>query len=297
MPKHITLDVDHGEITIELLDNSFVDFWVKHHESMMSRYSISARPTKWPFYKNCDQSCVDKIVLTILATIDQINTADYLSVLPELVTEHQLLALDLSTQQVLNRLHRYAVVCADYRDRWHLQGPVEFEFVPWENQEFMYLINVLNQSIHQLEDYVVTPHKQEFSQSIHTVEFVFQSSLYQDVDVFATGADLAIPTHMQQHLRLLDHDVWIKKDLLGKDFVTAFADHDDPAEFDIRPQNIISGSVSIDVNNWREQFFNSSAFGSWLGQPVSNHHGSYPLGNVVAGKNHLQKVQHKLGGP
>lgn len=298
MSKHINLSTKFGLVVVELLNNPFVDFWLSHYQAMMAaRYSIGTRPTKWPFYQESDPGQVQHIVTTILDTIDQLNSAEYLTPLPETVTAQQLLSLDLNTQQVLNRLHRYAVVCSDYRDRWCQSGPVMFEWIPWENEQFMYLTNLLNQSIHQLENYVITPHKQEFSQSIQTVEFVFESSLYQDVDVFAAGAEIAVPEHMQQHLKLSGYDVWVKKDLLGKDFVTAFADHDDPDQFDIRPQNIISGGIAIDVNSWRDSFFNSAAFTSWLGQTPADCHGSYPLGQVIAGKQHLLKVFDILGGP
>jgi hypothetical protein len=297
MTTHITLSTLHGAVEIELLQNQFVDFWYNHYQSMISQYSVKARPTRWPYYRDCDTVQVDKIVTAILDVIERINSADYLTPLPETVTRQQLLALDINTQQVLNRLHRYAVVCSDYRDRWCQHGPVEFEWIDWNNEEFMYVINVLNQSIHQLEDYVVTPHKQEFLESIQTVEFVFQSSMYRDVDVFAIGADLAVPEEMQKHLRLTGYDVWVKKDLLGKDFVTAFADHDDATQFDIRPQTIISGGIAIDVNSWREDFFNSQSFTAWLGQTPADCHGSYPLGRVIAGKQHLLKTFNITGGP
>lgn len=297
MPKHINLSTKFGTVVVELLENSFVDFWLDHYQSMTARYNIDARPTKWPFYQQSNPAQVQHVVATILNTIDCLNNVKYLTALPETVTAQQLLSLDLTTQQVLNRLHRYAVVCSDYRDRWCQSGPVMFDWIPWENEEFMYLINLLNQSIHQLEDNVITPHKQEFLHAIQTVEFVFESSLYQDIDVFAAGAEIAVPEHMQQHLRLSGYDVWVKKDLLGKDFITAFADHDDPSEFDIRSQNIISGGIAIDVNDWRSSFFNSAAFTSWLGTTPTDLHGSYPLGRVIDGKQQLLKFFDINGGP
>jgi hypothetical protein len=88
--------------------------------------------------------------------------------------------------------------------------------------------------------------------------------------------------------------VWIKKDLLGKDFITAFADHDDPAQFDIRPPPTISGGIAIDLDQGRDNLFDSPLFAAWLGQSPNDTHGSYPLGKVISGKENLLKFSRRF---
>jgi hypothetical protein len=294
MTNQIQLSTKHGQVLVELLDTEFVHFWKTHYDQMVDCYSLTPRHVPWPNYQPCSHETVDTLIDRILNVIKTINSSSYLCPLPEIVTKDQLSRLDLSTQQLLNRLHRYAVVATEFGNRWHHNGQEEFNPVPYTNDEFMYNINVLNQSIHYLEEYVITPHKQEFLRQVQTVEFVFESSKYQDVDVFLDGSAVAIPDEMQQHLRLSGYDVWIKKDLLGKDFITAFADHDDPAQFDIRPPPTISGGIAIDLDQGRDNLFDSPLFAAWLGQSPNDTHGSYPLGKVISGKENLLKFSRRF---
>lgn len=285
MGTKLYFSTDRGPFVIELLENEFVQIWQNHFQYMTQLYALRHRYNMWPCLQQPTTN-VEEIAKSIVDTMEQINGLDYVSALPESCTVAQLMTLDLDCQALLNRLHRYAVIGTELRDRWTLESP-GFNWIPYENQEFMYLINLLNQSIHRLEDYVVTPRRQRFDRSWNTLELVFDASRYQDVDVYQDHADVEIPKHFEKYLQTTGADVWIKKDLLGKDFVTAFFDHDDAAQFDIRPPPMFSGGIQITLNQGREQLFNDLEFRQWLGRPVSNHHGSYPIGNIISGKENL----------
>jgi hypothetical protein len=288
MPNTINFVTDLGAVSIELLDTKFVDFWYKHFVAMSTQYELQPKPRAWPYFKAQDCQQVADIVDRIISTINKINQISYLQPLPETVDKQQLLALDLGTQQLLNRLHRYAVVGTEIRDRWEHHSNSLFDLVPFDDEQYMYLLNLLNQSIHALEEFVQTPHKLQFLKANKGIELCFSASKYNDVDVYQDGADLEIPAHMQECLQLTGYDVWIKKDLLGKDFITAFADHDDPLQFDIRPPPMVSGGIMIDYNNGLDDIFSSNEFRQWLGSAPTNYHGSYPLGKVISGKQHLK---------
>jgi hypothetical protein len=292
MPNIINFDTDLGTVSIELLDTKFVDFWYKHFVAMSTQYELQPKPRVWPYFKTPDDQQVTDIVDRIISTINKINQISYLRPLPEPIDKQQLLALDLGTQQILNRLHRYAVVGTEIRNRWEHSGNPIFDWVSFDDEQYMYLLNLLNQSIHALEEFVQTPHKVQFLKTIKGIELAFSASKYNDVDVYHDGADLEIPTHMQECLQLTGYDVWIKKDLLGKDFITAFADHDDPMQFDIRPPPMISGGILIDYNDGLDQLFSSNEFCHWLGFTPTNYHGSYPIGTVVSGKQYLKNCKH-----
>lgn len=284
--QQLNFRTDLGLVTIELADTKFVNFWFSHFQQMVTKYSLQTQKVDWPYYKKLDSTAFT-IVDTIIDVINKINTLEYLSPLPEKITRNQFTSFDLTTQHLLNRLHRYCVVGTECRNRWLYHDAPTFEWVQWDDDQYMYLLNLLNQSIHSLEEYVKTPHRVKFSRTISSQQINFCASRYTDVDIYADGADLEIPDSMQDQLRISGYDVWIKKDILGKDFITAFADHDNPAEFDVRPPPMISGGLSIDFNNGKDTLYRSEEFQTWLQQPLTDHHGNYPIGQVIAGKQYL----------
>jgi hypothetical protein len=293
--KLLNLQTDHGTTSIKLLDNSFVDFWLTHFQKVIKFHDLEIIYGTQPSLNPCPSDLKEKLVDNIMSSIDKINALDYVVQFPELFTRDQLLSLDLTTQLTLNKLHRYCVVGDQWRNRWVYDGEAQFNYVEYGNQEYSYLVNLLNQNIHALELYVQTPNKLKFQNSIENVHlFLINSSKYSDVNIYADGIDVDIPDSMQEHMRLTGHDVWIRKDILGKDFITAFSEHEDPNQFDIRPPPMISGSMLIDVNNGRSQLFNSQEFKDWLGKEPTDIHGSYPLGDIISGKEYLLTTNKKI---
>lgn len=291
MPKHLHFTTDQGPVAIALLDTEFVDFWLCHFLNMQPRYTLAIRPVEWPYLRPQDHLIPDLIQRTV-DVANEINSLPGIAPLPEPVLATVLAKLDLDTQQFLNRLHRYLVTATELRDRWHCNGDAEFAWIPYDNLQAQYLLNLLNQTIHALEQYVMTPHRHEFNRFINSREVMFAASRYQDVNIYHDDVDLTIPDHLQQHLCLHGHDVWIKKDILGKDYITAFADHDDPRAHDVRPPPMISGGLMIDVDTSRTDFFQHPKFAAWLGEEPQARHGSYPLGDVVMGRCNLQQAKH-----
>ena len=286
MSKILDFRTEHGTFSIELLDNIFVNQWLEHFLKMSQKYHTTIRPTSWPYIiPNSDST--DHSIDQVLEAIQLINNLDFISPLPETVTREQLALLDVSTQQVLNRLHRYAVVASDTRNRWIMNQEPSYEWVPYEIEQFNYAVNLLNQNIHNLEQHVSTPHKHKFHAVWQSTEIIFDASKYSDVNVYHDGVDVAIPDNMFTHLKLTGYDVWLKKDLLGKDFITAFADHDNANEFDVRPPTIYSGAIHIDRNTGKDNIYQSSEFTTWLGGNPTDYHGNYPLGNVIANKQNI----------
>jgi hypothetical protein len=116
------------------------------------------------------------------------------------------------------------------------------------------------------------------------------ASKYQDIDVYQNDVDCAIPNYMQKYLKMSGFDVWIKKDLLGKDFITAFIDHDDADNFDVRPPTIISGAFQIHLNQGWDKVISNPEFQQWILSAPNSHCGNYPLGNVILGKENLLRM-------
>lgn len=284
MTKILDFKTEHGPFSIELISNPFVDRWLEHFLKMSQKYHTTIRSTGWPHIQN-NANHTEEYIDQVLTAVELINGFDFVVPLPESVVRNQLTSLDLSTQQLLNRLHRYVVVAADTRNRWILDEEPAYKWVPYENEEFNYAINLLNQNIHNLEQYVKTPHKNKFLHVWNSTEILFDASKYTDVNIYFDDVDVSISDDMFPYLRLTGYDVWIKKDLLGKDYITAFADHDNPAEFDVRPPTMYSGAIHINQNTGKEMIYNSEEFRSWLGAIPQNIHGNYPLGNIINKQN------------
>ena len=283
MTNILNFETEHGNFLIELLDNEFVNQWLQHFLKVSQKYHTLIQPTQWPWMETRLDSKSQAIDQVVLAT-KLIDSLDCVAPLPEKICREQLVSLDLSTQQILNRLHRYAVVATEKRNKWIISQESSFEWVSYENNQFDYAVNLLNQNIHNLERYVSTPHKNKFLSTWHGTELLFDASKYSNVNIYHDDVDVAISDDMFPYLRLTGFDVWIKKDLLGKDFITAFADHDDPTEFDVRPPTMYSGGIHIDQNTGKDHIYHSTEFVNWLGGTPADFHGSYPLGNVISNK-------------
>ena len=72
----------------------------------------------------------------------------------------------------------------------------------------------------------------------------------------------------------IDIDVWVGNDILGKDYIEAYYDHDDPNEWDVWPIMGHSGKFKINVasqwyeedstDNTLQQLVKSDNFQNWL---------------------------------
>jgi hypothetical protein len=295
MTKILNFQSELGPFAIELLDNLFVNQWLEHFLKTVNKYHITSRSVQWPVVTNNVGS--NKCIENLMKSIGLANSLTYISPLPEIVTKDQLSLLNLDTQKLLNRLHRYCVTASETRNRWIINQEPTFEWVPYEIEEFNYVVDLINQSIHWLELYVHTPNKDKFCEpGWRFTEFIFKASKYDDVTVYHDDIDVSIADDMFKYLRLSGYDVWIKKDLLGKDFITGFADHDDPSEVDIRPPTMYSGGIQIDNNNGKNIIYESPEFINWLGKHPDDFHGNFPLGNVIKNKQNTLAKQIKFVG-
>jgi hypothetical protein len=85
-----------------------------------------------------------------------------------------------------------------------------------------------------------------------------------------------------------EFDVWVGKDILGKDHITAYYDHDDASEWDVTPIVGYSGKIALDVSDMtRSDLVRSDPFRAWLDEcdvPYSPAMCGMPVGTIVEGK-------------
>lgn len=83
------------------------------------------------------------------------------------------------------------------------------------------------------------------------------SLLYEvcEVEIHADQKDYAFNGY--------ENNVYALKKILGKDYLTAYFEYDDPSKWDITNAMVTDGSFQIDYNNTYEYVYKSAGFKSW----------------------------------
>jgi hypothetical protein len=88
-----------------------------------------------------------------------------------------------------------------------------------------------------------------------------------------------------------EYDVWMGVDLLGKDYITGYYNHDDPTEWDIKTLNCYTGKMEIILgSNTIPKIIKGDKFQNWLkeyGMTYIPAMCGIPLGKVISGKDLL----------
>jgi len=142
-----------------------------------------------------------------------------------------------------------------------LQGPVE---------RFKELIHIINRDIHNFESYTETSNKHKIRDIISEEE---SWHITQRFDVRAdNGCGMILPDDQnsfeqewRRYCSFENHDIWLLKDILGKDYHQCWLDEDDPTNVDICNIDLRHAAcLCVDQNNGLNKFLNHSEFKSWL---------------------------------
>ena len=126
-------------------------------------------------------------------------------------------------------------------------------------------IQEINQAVHDLDSYTRTPHLQ----SIPILDyFSIQYHLYNENMYLSESVHC--PITPEECLSAADDsnnwNVWLKVDLLGKDYITGFINHDNPTEWDIQYLNNYTGMFVLYPNKTPVDFCKNKIFYKWLQQ-------------------------------
>ena len=142
-----------------------------------------------------------------------------------------------------------------------ISGPVK---------RFEELIHIINRDIHNFESFTETNNKRKIIDILPDKD---SWHLTQRFDVRVdNGCGQILPKdqnvwdHNWRHNCTFDrHDIWLLKDILGKDYHQCWLDEDDPTNIDICNVDLRhSACLCIDYNNGYNQFATSSEFVSWM---------------------------------
>ena len=185
------------------------------------------------------------------------------------------------TQHQMNIIHRW-VVSTSHQVPYSIDNSEAIRAVQKDPSICQYpgLIWKLNKLVHDTEATYSRPrHKQ----------WVWGEHVFWDQDfVFDDRSKLRF--HWDEKYDYLfttrNHDVWLAKRILGKDYREAWIDNDDPTAYDVTNiDRVIGWAFEVDPLTDTESFYNSDSFKDWMASYSKDTSdrtiGRVPLGNIV----------------
>lgn len=252
-----------GTIHIELLDNPFVQKWTTHFSNMLEKYPIDYHAESQPVFNHTNNKWQNLQDLKSLKNII-IKLQDMGTNIPfdSCKIEYEQIFVDHDEgQKILNELHRYFTTAG--RSLWNSNGSgywsetfdSKFTFSKEDEDEFRYYHALINDYVHVLDQSIMTSRKSaDFNNQIVNLQFNFIAMLADDCR-YDDGAYVQITEEDYQYASDSDeYDVWVGNDILGKDYIEAYYDHDDPSQWDVTSINGHTGRLNINVESmWYEK--------------------------------------------
>lgn len=271
-------------MTIELVDDPFVEAWAQNVANLAldktEHTALGARNDHYPtdqWNRNIEELCrelprwLSRVGLSVPEFFPSLST---------------LRGLNNTTtfQHHMNQIHRWLVFCM-FREPYYVDG---VNYLP-ENLNSLFDANfdgmltalfTLNQCVHVCEEGYTSPGLETFPGNAYG-KTMWDQGFTQD-DKIGWAKDL----NYNHLLTNNNHDVWLAKRILGKDFRECWLDADDPSYRDItNTGDILHYCFEVDPLNDDSEFYNSDEFASWMTThdrsiDVSEI-GRIPLGNII----------------
>lgn len=303
--KYINVETQHGLIRIQLVQNTFTEKYVAQLQKMYSIFdTIIQSGPPLGLFRGMNPAFIQSQTDKFISIIDEFNSLglDF----PYTVTKDSFTAQDEAGQDLLNKLHRSFTTA----NKCHFDGlPTLFwsdrfssNFVVPEGKmdRVMYLTEIINSMVHDTEFYMNTPRKpvnrQDVVNQVEILASVTNDNPHSDLGPYSTLKGWFYCYTDEDYELFSDsdeYDVWVGRDILGKDFIHAFYDCDDPTNWDVTGSLGGAGKIGIDVGPvTKSAIIKSDSFRAWLDEyrvTYSKKMGGMPLGTVVVGREILTK--------
>lgn len=242
-------------ISFKLLETPYKEHIVKTKDTVKNwRVSQQQRP----HVLECNQKVIDEN-WNILK-----NNYYKLCAIYKVKPKYQLPIKFDNTNYWLNILHRYFTTCFTY----HTCDDVKLEI----NNEILKIINEINDSVHEIENFVETKTKLKFkNRPVKWLEIIGDPNSKHNL--FVLDDFLKFTSQ--------NYNVYAIKHITGKDFLTAFFDEDTSNSWDITNYHITYIGFTIDVYGDLHKLWNNTEFRKWIIKhgylgPI----GYFPVGNI-----------------
>lgn len=282
-------------VTIQLIDNPFTKMFVEHftevaatHSGKLMRRMVGAQiPTDANFATKHQQ---------LIDVVSELN--DIAGNFPYTLDHSIILERNQNTQNLLNQLHRCfttAYRCASRRQPlvWSDKFASSFTVAEDKFTRLLELLILLNDHIHDLELYVDTDNK-KFCRGFSITQAEIHIDGAYDKCENIRSIYLDIPEeHYQYFSDSEECDVWVGIDILGKSYLNAFWDNDDPSEWDVTHQLGITGKIYIETSiNKKLDILKTERFNNWLAAKNLTYKPymcGMPIGTVISNRDLLTK--------
>jgi len=303
--KYINLDTQYGLVRVELVQNLFVEKYTEQLRHLHTRFQseIGSGPPLGLF-RGQNTVYVQNQTDKFIAIIDELNS--YNINFPYCVNPDSLIGQDAAGQQLLNQLHRsFTTAHREYFAgkkilKWSDRFESNFTVSEKQLDRVLYLTEIINSMVHDTEFYMKTDRKpdnpKQVFQQVELIANVTNSNPYSDLGPYVTleGSFTEYTEDDYKYFTDSDEfDTWVGRDILGKDFIHAYYDYDDPTNWDVSGQLGYSGKLAMDIGpTVKSDIIKSDNFRAWLDQygvKYSEKMGGMPVGTVIEGKELLKK--------
>jgi hypothetical protein len=309
----LTIESDLGKVKIKLLENHFTEKYIPFLKVMFETFEKEFRSgPSLGYTRSKNLPYIREQAKRLVDSVDELNAMGYNY--PYQVQLDSFDNCDLAGQELLNKLHRsFTTAQRDHYQHppkfvWSDRFDSEFTVDPKDLDRMLYLTETLNNAVHNTEHYMMTPYKTtNFGEVIQQVEVKSLvtneiSKVHTDKGPYETLSGW-FQKYTEEDYELFsdsdEYDVWVGRDILGKDFIHAFYDYDDPTNWDVTGQLGYSGKIAMDVGTvTKSMVIKSDNFKQWLDKynvPYSKKMGGMPLGTVIEGKDLLRAFYGKSG--
>jgi len=277
---------NHKPLDIQLIDNQFVNDWANH---IITLDLLPTEHTSLACPSQGNEKIFNQKLKELLKGLNKIPKILNTSIPIEFKTQLDLYDYNdiYGTQHQMNIIHRW-VVSTSHGVKYTIDNCDAILTVKKDPSILAYngLIWQLNKLVHEVEQ---TYNRPRYSK--------YLSNLYWDQDFkFKNHVDSRfIWNKKYDHLfTTKNHDMWLAKRILGKDYRESWLDNDNPTEFDVTNTDPNVGwAFELDPLNDTESFFKSTEFNDWLNMYDINNNdatlGRVPLGNII-NKNDISNI-------
>lgn len=290
--KQGKLKTNYPHMYVKLINDPFVTSWaegvVKRKLDKTEHTHVASAVEDYPtnrWHKQIEELCrelprqLSKVGMKVPAFFPGVNAITGTDVVTGLKIDDTAIY-----QHHMNQLHRWLVFCM-FRTPYEIDGvnytPEDMDGIfDKDHAGVLKALFTLNQLVHKTEVGYTSPGTATFPGTQHGGTMWDQG--FTEDDTIGLAKDLKY-THL---LTNNNHDVWLAKRILGKDFRECWLDADDPSYRDItNVGDILHYSFEVDPLNDDTEFYCSQEFIKWMklhkrSTDVSEI-GRIPLGKII----------------
>jgi hypothetical protein len=292
--KTINIDTKYGLLRIQVIKNDFTDEYIDNFQRMLPLFPIRSQLVT---QGACNQASYEDISSQTSQLIDIVQQLHDMNIgFPCSISAENMQGMGNTAQDLMNKMHRAFTTAHRCNDnieplRWSDKFESRFEIADSAQLEKMlWLTDQVNALVHEIEINLKTDRKKfDWRLLPNQIEIHLDSYVNNNTRMLKEWFHMIKPQHAQYYNDSKEFDVWVGKDILGKDYLVAYYEHDDPSEWDVSYSLGYSGKFAIDQLNdiRRVDILHSDEFRSWLdsaGVAYTPAICGMPIGTVTEGK-------------